>query len=234
MRRLLTTVKLDAQLQLRNNFYSIGIGLAVIMAFGMNQFFAYETFGELLPVFFLLAVGGTTMMYVAGLLIFEKDQRTLDAMLVSPLRRGEYMAAKLISLTLLATLESLLLVLLTWGLINLDFLLLIVGIVALGAMLMLVGFTLVVRYDSITDFLIPALVVALLLEVPFLYFLGLWDSPLQLLIPTSAPTMLIVGAWRPLAAWELLYGVGYSVVWLVLLYRWALAAFNKHIVLKAG
>lgn len=232
MTRLLASVRLDVTIQWRNRFYMIGVGLSLLLALGISQFFPADALGTVLPLLFLFAVGGTALLYVAGLVIFEKDERTLEAVIVTPLSVPEYMVAKIVSLALLALVESVVVVLLTAGLDGYQPLPLLLGVLLLGPMLTLVGFVLIVRYSSITDFLIPVLVVALVLQLPFLYFLEISTSPLWLLIPTAAPTMLMWGAWHPLDMWQIIYGVGYSLVVIAALYRWAAAAFYRHIIVR--
>lgn len=230
--RLLSTMRLDATVQWRNRFYIIGIGLSLLMALGLAQFMQPAAMGAILPMLFLFAIGGTTMLYVAGLLIFEKDERTLEAIIVSPMRVSEYMISKIVTLTLLATLESLIVVVLTQGLTGFNPGLLLAGIILMGVMLTLIGFVMIVRYDSITDFLIPVVAVSLVLQLPALYFTGISDSVLWLILPTAAPVMLMWAAWFPVEPWQVVYGFVYSLVLIAGLYRWARLAFHKHIVLR--
>ncbi len=230
--RMISTLRLDVTVQWRNRFYIIGIGLSLLMALGLAQFFPREAMGGLLPMLFLFAIGGTTMLYVAGLLIFEKDEHTLEAIIVTPVRVSEYLTSKIITLTFLATLESIVVVALTYGLADLNLGLLLAGLILMGVMLTLLGIILIVRYDSITDFLIPVVGLSLILQLPSLYFGGLSDTLLWLIVPTSAPTMLMWAAWFPVETWKIVYGIVYSLVIVAVLYRWALAAFHKHIVLR--
>ncbi len=230
--RLLSTMRLDATIQWRNRFYIIGVGLSLLLALGLAQFLQPEMVNAVLPMLFLFAIGGTTMLYVAGLLIFEKDERTLEAVIVSPMRVSEYMLSKIVTLTLLATLESLIVVVLTQGLDGFNPGLLLAGIILMGVMLTLTGIIMIVRYDSITDFLIPVVTVSLVLQLPALYFTGISDSVLWLIVPTSAPVMLMWAAWFPVESWQVVYGFVYSLVLIAGLYRWARLAFHKHIVLR--
>jgi fluoroquinolone transport system permease protein len=112
--------------------------------------------------------------------------------------------------------------------------LLLLGIVAMGILYTLIGIVLVVRYSSITDYLLPMAGVAVILQLPFLYFLGWVEHWSFLLIPTSAPTVLMVGAYRSLAGWEWVYGVGYTAVLLIGLSMWAYRAFQTHVIEKVG
>lgn len=232
MKRFIATLKLDAMIQFRNRFYFIGLAVAIFFGVGLGQFFDRPTVERLLPLMYLFAVGGTTMLYVAGLVLFEKDQRTLDAVIVSPMRTTEYLLSKVITLTFLASLESLGLLLIAYGPGGFNPFALFGGIALLGAMLTLIGFIMVLRFDSITDFLIPALVVGGIMQMPFLHFIGLAEHLLWYLVPTTAPTLLMTAAWQPLELWQWVYAIGYSALILLVGYRWALSAFDKYIVLN--
>lgn len=232
MKRLIATIKLDMTIQFRNRFYYVGLAVALFFGVGLAQFFDHATVESLLPIMYLFAIGGTTMLYVAGLVLYEKDQNTLDAVIVSPVRTSEYLLSKVLTLTFLASLESLGLLVFAYGLTGFNPLPLFGGVAIMGAMLTLVGFLMVVRYDTITDFLIPALVIGGLLQMPFLHFIGLAESILWYIVPTTAPTLLMTGAWHPLELWQVAYAIGYSALILFICYQWALAAFHKHIILK--
>jgi fluoroquinolone transport system permease protein len=195
----------------------------------------------LVPTLMLLVVGGSTFLYIGALIFFEKEQGTLNATIVSPMRPSEYLWSKIATLTGLATLEAVIMI--GGGTLIMSFSeslslpnipLLLLGIVIMGILYTLAGIILMVRYDKITDFLVPLALIVSFLQLPFLYFWGIFELPFLLVIPTSAPAMLMRGAFVPLAAWEWLYAVGYSAVLLVGLSIWAYRAFHTHIILKVG
>ena len=202
MNRLLSTMKLDLTMQWRNRFYYVSFGLALLMGFGLVRLADHNALAMALPLLFLFIVGGTTTIYTAGLVIFEKDQQTIDAMLASPLRLSEYLISKVLTLTLLAVMEGLLMMVLSYGLAGVAFGPLLAGLVMIGAMMALAGFILIVRYRTITDVLMPLVLVAFIAQLPALYFTGISMHPLWLLIPTAAPTMLMWGGWHALEPWR--------------------------------
>ena len=241
MTRLLSAMKIDVIVQVRNNLYAIGIGVAVLVAVMVSQLARPNQLPWLVPALMLLVIGGTTLLYVAGLILFERDEGTLDAVMVSPLRTSEYLWSKIITLTALATLESLTMIggamllmsrsdEMTWPAVPI----LLIGIIAIGVMYTLMGIVLIVRYDKITDFLIPMAALFSVLQLPFLHFWGVIEHPAFLIIPTSAPTMLMQGAYLPLATWEWLYAMGYTAAMIMGLTIWAYRAFNTHIIMKLG
>ena len=241
MNRLTQAIKTDAKVQFRNNLYHVGIIISVLIAAVVAGLVAPSQMVNVIPAMILLIIGGTTMLYVAGMVIFEKDEGTIAATIVSPLKPSEYLIAKIASLVGLATLESLISIYgailvqqLMGSAIYPNFVWLMVGILAIGVMYTLVGMAMVVRFNRITDFLIPMAAFSIIMQIPFLYFWGVFEHPALLIAPTSAPTMLIAGAFRPLELWEQLYAIGYSAIWLIGLAWWARGAFQKHIIEKMG
>ncbi len=241
MIRLFSAIKTDVIVQVRNKLYAIGIGVAVLVAVMVAWLAEADQLPSVVPALMLLVIGGTTLLYVAGMILFERDEGTLHAVIVSPLRTSEYLWSKIITLTALATLESVTMIggamllmsrseVVTWP--NIPILLL--GILAIGVLYTLMGIVLIVRYDKITDFLIPMAALFSVLQVPFVHFWGVIEHPAFLIIPTSAPTMLMQGAFAPLAAWQWFYAIAYTAASIMGLTIWAYRAFNRHIIMKLG
>lgn len=241
MTRLLTAMKTDATVQIRNNLYAIGISFAALVAILLAWLAPTDQLPAIIPALILLVIGGTTLLYVTAMIFFEKDEGTLNANIVSPMRTSEYLWSKIITLTGLATLESVImiggamLIMRFWdNIVPPNFALLLIGIIAIGILYTLVGILLVVRYERFIDFLIPMAAVAAVLQLPFLYFGNLVKHWIFLIVPTSAPSMLIKGAYIQLAIWEWVYGICYTGILIISLTMWAYRAFQKHIILKVG
>lgn len=229
MKRLLSTMRLDLTLQFRNGFYYVSAGLVLLLVVALRQFFDRAGLALVLPVFYLLALAGTTYIFIAGMILFEKGQRTLEGVIVTPLRSDEYLISKLITLTGLALIESLLIVLLTYGL-GFDPWLLLGGIASMALIYGLASLIVVARYDSVTDFLIPSMLLLLLLQLNFIDYFDIWSSPLFYLFPTQPPLLLMRAAFAPIATWQLIYAIVGTALWSVVGYIWAKHAFERYIV----
>ena len=238
MNRLMSSIKNDLKIQLRTKLYTIGIGVGLIIAVIMGLIFHPEQLPLIIPSFMLLITGGTTMLYVAGLIVFERDEGTINAILVSPLKISEYLWSKIITLTGLAILESI--VMIGGAMIIMKFsnvliipniTLLFLGIISIGIIYTLVGIILIVRYEKITEFLIPLAVIAMILQLPVLYFLGWIKLGIFLIIPTSAPTMIIQGSYIQLSMLEWIYAISYTIISIIVFWGWAHNAFKKHILM---
>jgi len=111
---------------------------------------------------------------------------------------------------------------------------LVLGVVLASVLYCLAGFLAVVRYDSINELLFPTMVWVTLFSLPILHYAGWWSTGFMYLHPFQAPLVILKGAVSPLQAWEWLYGVGYSALWIGLGFVWCSRAFRRFAVRAAG
>ncbi len=212
MRRLLATLRCDVRLQLRNGFYYAAAFTALVNVLILH-WLPRESVGWLLPALLLENMLVNTFYFMAGLVLLEKGEGTIAAQAVTPLRIGEYLAAKVLSLTLLSIVEALAIagIAMRLGFAPLP---LAAGIALAAVLFSLYGFIVVARYDSINEYLMPSVLYAAVLGLPFLGYFGLWDSPLLYLHPVQAPLLILQAAFAPLAMWQWAYGLAYSALWI--------------------
>jgi len=212
VRRGVATVLLDVRLQARSRLYHIGLALAVALGLAARHLVEPVALRVVIPVFFLLFLGSTTYMFGSSMVLLERTEGTLGALRVTPLRVGEYVASKVITLSGFALVESAVVLLIAVGPAALPPAFL-PGALAMGVLYTLLGLAQVAPHDTVTGFLVPgAMVATLVLQLPLFPFFGLWPSPLWHLVPTYAPLVLLEAAVRPIAAWEWVYGVGYCAL----------------------
>ena len=113
--------------------------------------------------------------FVAGLVLLEKGEGTLEAQVVTPLASWEYLAAKTLTLAALAVVEQ---VVIVWSAYGGGFAAgpLVAGVVLAGVLYTLTGFLLVARYRSINEFMFPSVFFTTVLSLPLLHYFGLWDA----------------------------------------------------------
>ncbi|PCI85836.1 MAG: hypothetical protein COB24_11655 [Hyphomicrobiales bacterium] len=238
MKRLMNEIKTGMVVQFRNGLYHVGIGVGVLVAIVVSQLISANILSLTMVGIMLLIIGGSTLLYVAAILMFERDEDTISATIVSPLTIAEYIVAKTVSLTILATLESFVsfggaLVIMYFQGVEFEIpnvLILIISLFAICIIFVLMGIILAVRYKSITDFIMPMAVVIIFLQIPIFYFVDFTDSWLLLLFPVSPPTMMMLGAFGQMQNWQYIYSIGYSVICIIGLFYWAKAAFAKHVI----
>lgn len=173
--------------------------------------------------------------FVAGAIFFEKQERTLGAIVSTPLRFWEYLAAKL-GVLVLVSLAVAVVVPLIGGSGYRPVPLILATI--LGTLLMLlVGFISSLPFASISDwFLVATIPLAVMTVPPVLYYSGVWTSPPAYAVPSTGPLLLFGWAFGQvdLAPWQVLYAIGYPVVCIALLGRAAKVVFDRFVVARSG
>ena len=179
------------------------------------------------------------IMFIGALILFEKSENVLQALVITPMQVDDYLLSKITSLTILSVISAAIFITLLNIFSGIDFniLFLALGIILTSVMLILLGFTLVSRVNSINEYLLAMVVAFLgLLFPPMLHLSGLYENIIFFLWPTQASFTLFTGVFNAtsLESWEIAYGIIYQVIWIGLLYFLAKKAFHKHIVSKGG
>ena len=232
MHRLAATVRLDLRLQLRNGFY-YAVAFVLACWFVLLSRLPAIDWGYVLPPFVFGNLVMVNFYFVAGLVLLEKGEGTLEAQVVTPLADWEYLASKTVTLAGLSLVEQLVIV---WSAHGGGFAAgpLVAGIVLAAVLYTLTGFLLVARYRSINEYMFPSVLFVAILSLPMLHYFGLWDHWLLYLHPFTAPLVLLVGAFRPIPPWQWVYGVLYSGAWAGLLLLAGRRAFDRFIVAREG
>lgn len=228
MNRLIATLRTDARLQLRNGFYYASAFVLAIYALALSQLPGTGVrLAWLVPALVLNNLAITSFYFASGQVMLEKIEGSLSAQVVTPLRAGEYIASKTITLTLLSLAYNLAIVVLLIGRgVGPG---LVLGIAAAAAIYTLFGITAVARYTTLNEYLIPSIAYIGGLMLPILpYMLG-WEHPLLYLHPIQAALVLMRAASEPIGAGQWAYGLLYSLLWIGLAYWLARRAFRRHI-----
>ncbi len=234
MSRWLTALAWDFRLQWRYGFFLVGAIVAATAVGVLLPFpVAAETYSFWLPVFVLGNLTVTTFYFVAGLVMFEKGEGTLEALVVTPLRVEEYLLSKVATLSILAGSETALII----AIVHpgpLHWAPLLAGLGLMSAFYTLIGFLAVIRYDSITDFLMPSVLIVIVVQLPLVDYAGLWQSPVFALWPTRGLLHVVASAGTDVSIGRVTFGAVYAVGWVVALFMMARAAFGRFVVRSEG
>jgi fluoroquinolone transport system permease protein len=224
MSRLAATIKNDVRIQFRNGFY-VATALVVGVSILLLRWLPADMVTLILPVVILENVLMNTFYFVSGLLLLERVEGTFVAQSVTPLRDDEYLASKLATLTGLSLAESLLIAVAVFG-FDPGLIAMAVGIALAAALFCLAGVGLVVRYDSINEFLLPSVLYTSLLTLPILGIFGVLPAAWFLPHPIQGPLSLMQIDGR-LTAGLLAYAIGYPILWIVAAYLWSRRALGR-------
>lgn len=232
--RLLQAVRLELTLQVRQRFlhaaiFSGLIWLAVLLPLSRGLRPVAEPY---------ILLGDTCIIgffFVAGTVFFEKQERTLAAVVSTPLRFWEYLAAKVVPLVLISLAVAVVVPAISHG-FGFRWIPLVTGTVLGTGLMLLIGFTTSLPFASISDwFLVATIPLAVMTVPPVLHYSGVWTNGLAYLVPTQGPLLLFGAAFDQvsLSPWQLFYCVAYPLVWLTALWRVAGPLFSHYVVARS-
>lgn len=167
--------------------------------------------------------------FIAVLVLYERTEGVLDALVVSPLGTDGYLLSKTLTLSALATATSLA-VAVAGGGVSLRTPVLVVGVALSAAVFVLLGFVAVSRFDSVNEYFLSAAIWGAVLFSPLLGHFGLFESPLFYLLPVRPLLVTVEAGFHPVPAWEVGYAFCYLLVADVVAYLWARRSFARNVV----
>jgi fluoroquinolone transport system permease protein len=218
----------DVRLQWRQGFYAAYL-LVTALYVALLRFTPAGRYPRVVPLLVFSDPAVFGFFFAGALVILERDDGMMQTLFVTPLGVGEYIAAKVVSLTTIAVLTSLAIAAGAAGL-GFDVALLTVGVALTAAFIIQIGLALAARFGTINRFMLGGSVVTMILAAPLLVFTGIADWLWVRALPTHASLLLIGGAFAeppPTAA-----AVTWSVVWLaacnLVAYLWARRWIERH------
>ena len=234
MTRFASALRLEATIQNRQKFLHAGvfsglIWLAVLLPMPASLRPVAEPY---------VLVGDISIIgffFIGATVFFEKQERTIGAIVSTPLRFWEYLAAKLTVLVLISLFVAVVVATVADGFAYHPVPL--VGGVVLGTLVMLVvGFISSLPFASVTDWFLAATIPLAVLSLPVLYLSGVWPNPVLYLVPTQGPLLLLGAAFDQvtLAPWQVGYAVAYPAVCVAGLCWLAKAMFGHYVIERSG
>lgn len=235
MSRLGSALRLELKLQYRYRFLHAGIFSGLLwLALLLPMTEDLRSLAEPYVILGDLSIIG--FFFIAGAVYFERGERTVHALVATPLRFGEYLTSKVALLTVLSLLVAVVVATITHGTgYNLAYLLL--GVLLGTVVLLLTSFISALPFRSISDWFLPSTVpLAVLLALPIFHYAEVWKASWIYLIPTQGPLYLLGAAFhqKSLEAWEIGYAIGYPVLCAAGLYWVAKRMFHKYVVTRMG
>lgn len=235
MTRLVSALRLELTLQTRQKFlyaavFSGLMWLAVLLPMPHHLRPVAE------PYVLMGDVAIIGFFFIGGAVFFEKQERTIGAIISTPLRFREYIAAKLIVLLSISLLVALVVVTLAHG-FDYRAVPMVVGVLLGTLLMLLVGFISSLPFDSVTDWFLAAVIpLSIMMVPPVLFCSGVWPNPVLYVIPTQGPLLLLGSAFGQLtpAPWQMGYAMLYPIVCAAGLAWLAKTMFGHYVVERAA
>jgi len=223
-------MQLDLRLQLRNGFY-FAAGFASVVLVIVILWIGADNVFKWLPLILFGNAQFSSFYFMAALVLLERDEGTVYAQAVSPMTVYDYLWSKSITLSILVTLENVLLVLVADGSVSA---LLIVTLMLLAMCYCLLGLICVLPFQSINTFLLPSMLVTAVATLPVFHYLGIWGSVAYYLHPLSAHLYALDIALNAHTTKSVFYVLPAMLLALGVCYVGAVKAYDKFIFEAAG
>lgn len=232
MKRLLKCVKGDVYLQIKYGFYFVYAVITLLYIVMLKQL-PYEALVIIIPFFIFSDPGVLGFYFIGGLVLLERGEGVLEYLVATPLRIKEYLISKMISLTTISLLSSMIIEIFSYGL-NINYPLLIIGVILTSFLFILIGFIAVAKFPTINQYLLSSILYVTILCLPLVDFFGIYKSWFFYIFPTQASLLLIKGAFTGLSTPNIIYGILYLSLLILVAFKWAHRSFVRFIIIKEG
>jgi len=184
-----------------------------------------------MPVVLFVDVAIFGFLLLAGLVFFERDERVLDAIAVSPLPAWAYVASKTAALSLVAVVLSLALVVVRMGpAAPVSWPLVATGATLTSFVVCLAGLAFAVRFRNIFELLMPSVAFLAVLQLPLLQTVKLAESPWFWVFPTQGVLVLLEQAFGvDIGAGSAPLALVHAGLWTAALFGIAVASFERFV-----
>ncbi|HVM14621.1 MAG TPA: hypothetical protein VM287_09855 [Egibacteraceae bacterium] len=229
MRRALALTALELRTERRYGIHATGVVLAVLWT-AVLLVIPAEAARFAAPLVLFVDTATVGVFLAGAIVLFERGERALAALLASPVRTAEYLAAKVAALTVLS-LAIAVPVALAGARGRFPALPVLAGVGLTALLMLLLALGLVARHRSIVGFLSAAPWPLIpLMGVPLAHGVGLVEHPLAYLVPTTAAVDLIDVAFGGVAPPP--PAVAYLVACVAAAGVWAVRRFDR--LVRAG
>lgn len=210
MKRLLALTLADIRFQFRYGFYTLYLFVSVLYTV-VILFLppAWRETARLLCVFSDPAALG--LFFMGAIMLFEKGEKVLSSIAVSPVHTSEYVLAKVFSIGFVSLLSGILIMVESGGSIHLYF---AIGVFLASSLFTLLGITFAARINTINQFLIVTVPCEIIVFTPVIFYI-FGFSPTYLLFH---PGVLVIQLLRPNSPINPLLATALLFVWIAIVF----------------
>jgi fluoroquinolone transport system permease protein len=229
MNQLTHFLKHDFMLLNRNRIIQIS---ALVTLIYIAVFKGLSTFGNMDQLVVLVIFNDPALLgflFIGVMMLFEKNENTLQVLAIAPFDEKNYILSKSISLTVISLVCCLAMAVASNGL-NFNWIHFSLASILTSILFSFLGFIVVARENAFNKYILKAIGWLLLLSVPFLGYFGLTEFYWYILFPTQPAIDLFQASFdETLSAGRIVYAYVALISWIVLTYFWAVRSITKNI-----
>lgn len=222
-------LKWDGVLLYRNRLFHIAILIALIYT---GIFFLLKPLGNLDNVLVVLIFNDPVVTgYIFGgvIWLFDKNQHTLQAVSVLPVRRNLYLLSKTLILSSLAVLVSVVMALAARG-FELNWFHLVVSVFFTSFLFSSAGFVLASLSAGFNQFLLYSIPFFIVSAIPFLPLFGFGKILYFILLPTTGSVVILKASMESSNDWNLIPMYVHLFIWTAISWRLVVRITQKRMI----
>lgn len=209
----------------RHQMISISL---LVGAVYLGIFYLLRSLGDLDNLLIVMVFNDPVLMsylFAGVLLLYERDQRTRDALAVTPMSGAAYLWSRALVLSVVATFVALLMVWVGYGFVF-NYLHFLVGCFGSSLLFTWLGCIVSGYSNGFNAYLIRSVGFFIPAALPLLWLFDVWDHPLLYLIPSFPGVLLLKASFQPLELWQYVYGYLYLILTTAAAFWWCRKSFR--------
>lgn len=219
-------LKLDWKLLNRNSMVILSFVMALIY---VGAFYLLKPIGSLDIILVVLLFNDpvvTGFLFAGVMLLFDKNQNTLQALRILPSPVNHYIWSKALILSALATITGLIMTLIAHG-PHLNYINLFFGIFGMSLIFTFAGFIFGSFSNSFNNFLLYIIAFMVPMALPMLWLFDVLPFYYFSPVPSMAGLILLKAALTEVSFWELVYAYAYTIIGIIVSYKLAVKYLSK-------
>jgi len=235
IKRISNAIKADVLFQFKHGFYFIYIIISLIYIIVISLFDQdIIKIAILVVVFIDPSILG--LFFIGGMVLLEKEQGIIALLYITPLRIGEYIFSKLLTLSIISIITGVIITSVIYtG--KVKFLLLIIGILLTSIFFTLIGFIVSTNSKTVNDYFVKIVPWMLIMIIPCFLLIPNTLIPkiinnILMIIPSVAGLKIVIGAFYNLPILEIIFYILHLIAINVLLFIWTNNLFKRRVILN--
>ncbi|RPA68011.1 ABC transporter permease [Cyclobacteriaceae bacterium YHN15] len=229
MKQLAHLLKFDFLLINKNKIITVSL---IVTAIYVGVFKALAAMGNIEKLLVLVIFNDPALLgflFIGVMVLFEKNENTLEVLAVTPIKTSNYILSKSIALTIISLFCCYAMVIAGYGL-DFNFIHFTTGTILTTFIFSMLGFVAVAGQSTFNKYILRALGIILLLSLPFLGYFEMVPKIWFVLFPTQPAIDLydLSFSTNPSTS-EILTAYLLCIIWSIVTFIWAKYAVTKNV-----
>lgn len=226
--RFISALKSDILFQFKQGFYIIYVVITLIYMVALS-WIPMSVLKVVVPLVIFTDPAVIGLFFVGGIVMLEKNQGIIQAVVVTPLTTREYIISKVISLVIVSLFAGIIIATLAYkG--PIDWLLFFISLILTSSFFTLCGLVIGAKCNTVNQYIVRMIPIMLFFVLPCFSLIDYQVIDFFEIIPSVAALKLMLGTFIGIDLIESLFIILYLIVMNILALWYTERVFEKHVV----